>query len=110
MRKIIATGLTENLRVPLQDISNCQIDPGRIAALNYNKDLLAKAKENLATEAAKRIEAEQQIAIKDFKLIEAEKERATEAAKRIEAEQRAKDAEQELAQMKALLAALQEKK
>jgi hypothetical protein len=97
-------------RPVLRDISNQKPTEGQLLALEYNKNRLATLKEQRNLEASKRLEA-------DAKRLEAENELKAEAtkrleadAKRLEAENELKKKDDELAQLRAMMAEMQGKK
>ena len=82
MKKILSVAFIKNIRFPLKDISNRKPDLGGLLAIEHNKALLASYKQKIADESSKRLEAEQ----------------------------RAKQAEDEVAQLRAILATVQGEK
>ena len=90
-------------RPVLRDVSNQKPTEGQLLALEYNKNRLATLKEQRNLEASKRLEA-------DAKRLEAENELKAEATKRLEAENELKKKDDELAQLRAMMAEMQGKK
>jgi hypothetical protein len=94
-------------RPVLKDISNTAPTKGQLLALEYNKNRLSHLKEQLSVESSKRVEADAKRVEADAKRVEAEEKLK---AERVEAEEKLKKKDDELAQLRAMMAEMQGKK